>query len=52
MIDVGGTIDLSTENAEGDTSGTTVPEFPLGIAIPAAISLGIIFFLFRRNQKK
>lgn len=40
------------EYASGTTSGTTIPEFPLGIAIPAAISLGIIFLLFRRNQKK
>ena len=40
------------EHAHGTTTGTTIPEFPLGIAIPAAISLGIIFLLFRRNQKK
>ncbi|HID26943.1 MAG TPA: Loki-CTERM sorting domain-containing protein, partial [Methanosarcinales archaeon] len=28
-----------------------IPEFPLGIIIPAAISLGIIFLVFRRRQK-
>ena len=40
-----------SESAHGSTQGTSIPEFPLGIIIPAAISLGIIFLVFRRRQK-